>query len=81
MTETTALKTWGNSQGIIIPKKILKALHWNVPDVLELEVTEDEIRIRKPFRHKSFEERLAAYQDRIEVLDFDWGEPMGKELL
>ena len=81
MTETAALKTWGNSQGIIIPKKILKALHWNVPDVLELEVTEDEIRIRKPFRHKSFEERRAAYQDRIEVLDFDWGEPMGKELL
>ena len=31
--------------------------------------------------HKSFEERLAEYNGEISVCDFDWGEPMGRELL
>ena len=81
MTVTTTLKTWGNSQGILLPKKLLASLNWNVSDPLELEVSDDELRIRKPFVHKSFEERLAAYAGQIEVCDFDWGEPAGKELM
>ena len=35
----------------------------------------------KILRHKSFEERLAEYNGKISVGDFDWGEPVGKELI
>ena len=33
------------------------------------------------FQHKSFEKRLDEYHGEISVCDFDWGEPMGKELI
>ena len=81
MINQTALKTWGNSQGVLIPKKMLKELQWDLKDALEMEVVDNEIRIRRPFVHKTFEERLAAYNGEISVCDFDWGEPGGKEML
>lgn len=81
MINQTALKTWGNSQGILIPKRMLKELQWDLKDALEMEVVDNEIRIRRPFVHKTFEERLAAYNGEISVCDFDWGEPGGKEML
>lgn len=31
--------------------------------------------------HKSFEERVAEYDGEISICDFDWGEPIGKELI
>lgn len=33
------------------------------------------------FKHKSFEERLEEHKGEISVLGFDWGEPVGKEML
>ena len=81
MTAKTTLRTWGSSRGIIIPKKVLEAVKWNTSDDLEITVTENEIRIRRPFEHRSFEERLSDYNGKIEVCDFDWGEPVGKEML
>ena len=78
---TTSIKAWGNSQGILLPKKLLAALNWNVSDPLEMEIVDNELHIRKPFVHKTFEERLAAYDGKIEICDFDWGEPSGKEIL
>jgi antitoxin MazE len=33
------------------------------------------------FGHKSFEERLADYDGEITVSDFEWGEPVGKEII
>ena len=37
--------------------------------------------LKRKFKHRSFEERLADYDGEIHVADFDWGEPVGKELL
>ena len=34
----------------------------------------------KVFEHKSFVERLKEYDGEIEVYDFDWGEPVGREM-
>lgn len=31
--------------------------------------------------HRTFEERLAEYDGKISVYDFNWGEPEGRELL
>ena len=80
MAEKTVLRAWGSSQGMIIPKKCLETLGWDVSDHLEIEVRDGELRIRKPFVHRTFEERLAEYGGKIEICDFDWGEAKGKEV-
>ena len=79
--EQVAIRSWGNSQGIRIPKEILEKLQLKVSDVLDIAVENDTIVLKKQFVHKSFEERLAEYNGEISVCDFDWGEPMGRELL
>lgn len=79
--EQVAIRSWGNSQGIRIPKEILEKLQLKVSDVLDITVENDTIVLKKQFVHKSFEERLAEYNGEISVCDFDWGEPMGRELL
>ena len=81
MTVQTALKPWGNSQGILIPAAALRKLNWKSMDKLEIVVEEDRITISKPFEHKSFEERLAAYGGKIEICEYDFGEPQGREML
>ena len=79
--EHVAIRSWGNSQGIRIPKDILEKMQLKVSDVLDLEIKDDTIVLRKQFVHKSFEERLAEYNGQISVCDFDWGDPAGREIL
>ena len=81
MTEQVTLKAWGNSFGIRIPRKVMELLQLQKDDVLLLETSEDALLIRKAFRHKSFEERLAEYDGNICVEPFDWGDAKGRELL
>ncbi len=76
-----AIRAWGNSQGIRIPKDILDQMQLKISDVLDIEIENDAIVLRKQFVHKTFEERLAAYNGEISVCDFDWGEPVGREIL
>ena len=77
MSDQVAIKTWGNSQGIRIPKNILEKLGLHVSDTLQIEVIDDSI----VFKHKTFEERVAEYNGEISICDYDWGEPVGKEIL
>lgn len=81
MREQVAIRPWGNSQGIRIPKSILEKLNIGVSDTLQIEIEDDAIVLRKMFKHKTFEERVAEYGGEISICDFDWGEPVGKELL
>lgn len=81
MSEQVMIRPWGNSQGIRIPKNILEKLNISISDTLQLDVKDDAIVLKKTFKHKSFEERLAEYNGKISVEDFDWGDPMGKELV
>lgn len=79
--EQVTVRSWGNSQGIRIPKEVLDKLDIRVTDILQLDIEQDSIVLRKTFKHRSFEERLAEYDGKITVVDFDWGEPVGKEML
>lgn len=81
MMEQVAVRPWGNSQGIRIPKSILEKMNISISDTLQIEVKNDMIVLKKIFRHKTFEERVAEYNGEISVCDFDWGEPEGKEIL
>ncbi len=79
--EQVVIRSWGNSQGIRIPKDILEKMHLKVSDALDIGIENDCIVLRKQFVHKTFEERLAEYNGEITVCDFDWGEPAGREIL
>lgn len=76
-----AIKPWGNSLGVRIPKSILEKLNITASDNLQLEIENDAIVMRKVFKHKTFEERVAEYDGKISVCEFDWGEPKGREIL
>ena len=75
------VKTWGNSQGIRIPKEVLQEAAFSVNDVLDVKVSNGMIMLVKPFRHRTLEERAADYGGRL-LLDgeYDWGESVGREI-
>lgn len=81
MSECVVLRSWGNSLGIRIPKGILEKVGLKKSDELEIEAQDNSIVIKKAFRHRSFKERLAEYDGKIEIIDFDWGEAVGREIL
>ena len=77
----TQVKEWGNSQGIRLPKEILKSAGIALNEVLEVTVSNGVIMLVKPFRHKTLEERAAEFDGKL-MLDgeYDWGEPVGREV-
>lgn len=75
------IKVWGNSQGIRLPKAMLDELNIGVDDYVNIEVKNGSIVINKRFKHKTLEERYADFVEEIEqIQEFDWGEPVGKEV-
>ena len=81
MNDQVTIKPWGNSLGIRIPKKVLEKLGLHISDTLQIEVIDDSIVLKKTFKHKTFEERVAEYNGEISICDYYWGEPVGKEIL
>ncbi|MCR4685967.1 MAG: AbrB/MazE/SpoVT family DNA-binding domain-containing protein [Lachnospiraceae bacterium] len=76
----TQVKKWGNSQGIRIPKEILQEASIGENDILDIEVLNGKIILTKQFRHKTLEERVAAYGGKLNLDgEFDWGDPVGRE--
>ena len=75
-----AIRKWGNSQGIRIPKSVLEELDITIEDKLDLEVMDGKIIITKAFRHKTFEERVAEYGKEVQFYKYDWGEDKGREV-
>lgn len=75
------VKAWGNSRGLILPKRIINLLDINIDDELNLEIVGNSIVLTKTYKHKSFEERMAEYGGKISICDYDFGEPKGKEML
>ncbi len=77
----TQVKAWGNSQGIRLPKEILQEAAFFLDDVLDVKVTDGMITLSKPFRHKTLEERTSEYGGKLKLDgEFDWGEPVGREI-
>lgn len=75
------VKEWGNSQGIRLSKEILSTAGISLDDVLDVTVSNGVITLTKPFRHKTLEERAAEFNGKL-MLDgeYDWGEPVGREV-
>ena len=75
------VKEWGNSQGIRLPKEALRGAGIALNEVLDVKVSNGAITLVKTFRHKTLEERAAEYDGKL-LLDgeYDWGEPVGREV-
>jgi antitoxin MazE len=75
------VKEWGNSQGIRLPKEVLKSAGIGLNEVLDVTVANGVITLVKPFRHKTLEERAAEFNGKL-MLDgeYDWGEAVGREV-
>lgn len=69
------VKEWGNSQGIRLPKEILKSAGIALDEILDVVVSNGAITLVKTFRHKTLEERAAEYDGKL-MLDgeYEWGE-------
>lgn len=75
------VKKWGNSQGIRLSKDILKSAGIATNDILDVTISNGVITLVKPFRHRTLEERAAEFNGKL-MLDgeYDWGNPVGREV-
>lgn len=77
----TQVKSWGNSQGIRIPKEILQNAGITLNDILDISISNGMIVLSKPFRHKTLEERAAEFNGQLNLDgEYDWDTPVGKEV-
>lgn len=75
------LQKWGNSDGIRIPKNILKSLNIKTNDILKIEQQDDKIIISVPKKNKiSLADRFKNYNGNNLAKDFSWDESVGKEI-
>jgi len=75
------LKSWGNSQGIRIPKEVLSTTGFLPEDVLQVEASQGQIVIRKQFVHKTLAERAAEFDGQLNLsIEVDWDDPTGTEV-
>ena len=73
------LKEWGNSQGIRIPKSIVKDMKLALDDVLDIYIEDNRIIIEKKVRHTTLEDRMQKYGKLVNNGEYDYGEPRGRE--
>lgn len=75
------IQKWGNSDGIRIPKSILKSLNIKTNDILNIEQQDDKIIISIPKKRKvSLAEKFKEYKGKNLAKDFSWDESVGKEI-
>lgn len=76
----TSIQKWGNSQGIRIPKSILKEVGLKENDQVEIKVKDGGLFIAPVKKHKTLQERIAEYQGDYQCQEWDTGKPQGNEV-
>lgn len=75
------VKTWGNSQGIRLSKELLESIGIHINDFLNVKVVNGDIVLSKTFKHKTLEERAKEFNGEVGPYEeFQWGEPVGREI-
>ncbi len=75
------LKQWGNSNGVLLPKELMRQAGIKKNDTLDAEVIDGKIILTPGFRHRSLSERIAEFDGKLELSgEYDWGEPVGNEV-
>ena len=80
--EVLRVKKWGNSQGIRLPKKILKDLKIDINDKIEISLNGEKIILKKVKKYTSLDDLFKDYRGDYRK-DFDefefFGEAQGRE--
>ena len=75
------LQKWGNSMGIRIPSSLLKSLDLNLNDKIDIKEEDNKIIISKSKKQNiSLKERFDKYNGENLSKEFEWDEPVGKEI-
>lgn len=78
---TVQIQKWGNSQGIRLPKYILKEIQWGESEELTIKTEEGKIILEKVCEKKNnIKERFANFNGEYEGMDMDGGTAIGKEI-
>ena len=75
-----SLSKWGNSQAVRLPRNILKEAKISMNDNLEIIVGDKKITLKATSELPTLKELLEDW-DGTPPEPFDWGEPVGRELL
>jgi antitoxin MazE len=77
----TQVARWGNSQGLRLPKKMLRSIGLRLNDSVDISVKGNVLEV-KPIEERNINYFLEGYDD--EMIDrYDWGEldvPKGREV-
>ncbi len=77
----TQIKAWGNSQGVRLPKEVLRKANIFLDEILEVKASEGMIILEKEFKHRTLEERAQEFGGKLNLDgEIDWGEAAGREL-
>ena len=77
---TTTIKKWGNSQGIRLPKKALRAARLDENEAVELVADETGIHIQKVHKIETLADLFKNYHGDYKPHEWKTGVPVGKEL-
>lgn len=80
--EVLRVQKWGNSQGIRLPKKILKDLGIDINDKIEISLNDGEIILRKVKKYIDLDDLFKDYKGdyREDFAEFEFfGEAQGRE--
>ena len=75
------LKAWGNSQGVRFSREFLASAGIKPDEVLNAEVQDGKIILSKTFRHRTLQERAAAFDGKLNLSEeIIWDDPQGNEV-
>ena len=77
---TVKLQKWGNSQGIRIPKEVLKSVNIKENDKIVVMVKDDKIILVKEKKKKNINDLFKNYKGEGSPEEYDFGEKVGKEV-
>lgn len=77
----TSIQKWGNSQGVRIPKAIMRAAGLSASCPVKIVAEPDRIVIHKinKRQHRNLQELFQNYTDDYSCVEWDTGTPVGKE--
>lgn len=74
------IQKWGNSQGIRIPKSILKAINWKANEELSIYTENDKIIIEPAKKRKNIVELFENYDGEYKPVEMEWKDQVGEEI-
>lgn len=77
---TTKVQKWGNSLAIRIPKEVAEQLSLEQGSDVEIQKTEDGIKLTPKKRKPTLEEMMAQITPENQHEEIDWGKPEGREV-